>query len=123
MTSRADVAALLCQEVVALRARESRRAFDATVYVGSLDGARDSFVVRARDLPVIDRAVRLDVVSALVERLGDRPVCAWLTRPGRPDLLGSDTAWMHAARAGFAMHGLPLGGFWVVTPKGWSEVG
>lgn len=122
MGRRADIAHLLRREVSALRARESRRVFDAALYVGDLDGDRDSFVIRGRDLPALDRALRVDVVDALVARLGGEPGSAWLARPGRPDLLDTDTDWRNAVAAGFAMHGRTLDGFWVVTPSGWAEV-
>jgi hypothetical protein len=121
MGAPADLTDHLRREVGALRARESRRVFDPILYVGHLDGERDSFVVRSRDVPAIDRAVRVDVVGALVARVGGDPSMAWLTRPGQPALLDSDVDWMTAAGAGFAMHGRALRGFWVVTPAGWCD--
>jgi hypothetical protein len=120
MGTRTDVVGLLRREVADLRARESRRVFDPTLYVGSLVADRDSFVVRARDVPAIDRAVRVDVVDALLSRVGGAR-SAWLTRAGAPDLLDTDVDWMNAARAAFAMHGRTLSGFWVVTPRGFCD--
>lgn len=121
MGTRTDVIGLLRLEVTDLRARESRRVFDPVLYVGTLGGDRDSFVIRARDVPAIDRAVRVDVVDALLGRVGGHPRSAWLTRPGAPDLLDTDVDWMNAARAAFAMHGRTLSGFWVVTPRGFCD--
>src|SRR3954453_7280424 len=66
--SPADVRSLLRQEVGRLRGRESRRVYDASVHVGVLAGPRDSFVVRAQDLPAVDAALRTDVLSSLVEQ-------------------------------------------------------
>lgn len=121
MGTRTDVIGLLRREVTDLRARESRRVFDAALYVGDLGGERDSFVIRALDVPAIDRAVRVDVVGALLSRVGTVARAAWLTRPGPLDLLDTDVEWMNAARAGFAMHGRTLSGFWVVTPRGFCD--
>lgn len=121
MGTRTDVFGLLRREVTDLRARESRRVFDPALYVGSLDGNRDSFVIRARDVPAIDRAVRVDVADALLSRVGSEPTAAWLTRPGTPELLDTDVDWMNATRAAFAMHGRTLSGFWVVTPRGFCD--
>ena len=73
-----DPRVLLRREVGRFRARESRRVFDASVHVGVLDGPRDSFTVRAADLPVVDAALRTDVVSALLD---DAPGAG----PRRPD--------------------------------------
>ena len=112
----------LRQEVGLLRQRETRRVFDTVVYVGTLGGDRDSFVVRAGDLPVIDTAVRTDVVSALLERTDDRHRTAWLTRSGGPDPYEQDAAWSACARTAFAMHGRPIEGFFAITRYGWRDV-
>ena len=122
MTSGTDRLDLLRQEVGLLRQRETRRVFDTVVYVGTLGGDRDSFVVRAADLPSIDGAMRTDVVSALVERTDDTLATVWLVRAGRPDAYELDLAWLAAARTAFAMHGRPLRGCFVVTRYGWRDV-
>ena len=108
-------------EVGRLRERETRRVFDTTVYVGTLGAGRDSFVVRARDVPAIDGAVRIDVVSALLERTPGDHRTTWLTRVGRPDPYDQDHAWLAAARTAFAMHGRPLEGCFAVTRYGWRD--
>lgn len=105
-----------------LRARESRRVFDVAVSVGTLAGERDSFVVRAQDLPVVDAGLRTDVVSALVAQTGDHCGFAWLTRPGVPEPHDLDLAWLSAAAVAFGIHGRTLAGFYAVTRVGWLDV-
>lgn len=117
-----DARLLLRQEVGWLRARESRRVFDLSVHVGVLGAGRDSFVVRAQDLPAVDAALRTDVVAGLVE---DSPVSwrtAWLVRPGSPEPHDLDLRWLSAASSAFGMHDRPLDGFFVLTRSGWRDV-
>jgi len=129
-----DTRARLRQEVGSLRVRESRRRFDATINVGRLAGERQSFVVRAQDLPVLDAALRIDVVSSLVdsfsaergentgrEQAADR-LTAWVTRPGSPASHDMDLQWLAAGTTAFAMHGRTLTGFYAVTRYGWLDV-
>jgi hypothetical protein len=104
------------------RARESRRVFDASVQVGVLDGPRDSFTVRAADLPVVDAALRTDVVAALLDDSPDDWRTAWLVRPGVPEVHDLDLAWLGAAGTAFGMHGRPLEAFYTVTRSGWLDV-
>jgi len=122
MTVTADSAVLLRREVGLLRQRETRRVFDTVVYVGTLGGDRDSFVARARDLPAIDTAVRIDVLADLLDRTDDRLRTLWLTRAGRPEPYEDDITWLAAAGTAFAMHGRPLEGCFVVTRFGWRDV-
>ena len=117
-----DARVLLRREVGRFRARESRRVFDASVHVGVLDGPRDSFTVRAADLPVVDAALRTDVVSALLDGAPGDWRTAWLARTGVPDLHDLDLAWLAAARTAFGMHGRPLEAFYAVTRTGWLDV-
>jgi hypothetical protein len=117
-----DTRLLLRQEVGRFRARESRRVFDLSVHVGVLGGPRDSFVVRAQDLPAVDGALRTDVVAVLLE---DSPTdwrTAWLVRPGTPEQHDLDLQWLAAAGTAFGMHGRPLHGFFVITRTGWRDV-
>lgn len=139
MASTSTRGPLLRREVGELRRRESRRVFDAVVYVGALDGTRDSFVVRASSIPVLDPALRIEIVSSLVEdqthpaplvggtgtgvrRGATAPVEAWLTRAGPPEPYDSDLAWLAAATTAFGAHGLTLGAFHAVTRYGWLNV-
>jgi hypothetical protein len=122
VTATSALGTRLRAEVGLLRARETRRVFDTTVYVGTLGGERDSFVARARDVPAIDVAVRVEVVSALLERTPDDHRTTWLTRVGGPDPYEQDLAWLRAARTAFAMHGRPLEGCFAITRYGWRDV-
>ena len=117
-----DAQVLLRREVGRCRARESRRVFDTSVHVGVLDGPRDSFTVRAADLPVVDAALRTDVVSALLDDSPDDWRTAWLVRPGVPEVHDLDLAWLGAAGTAFGMHARPLEAFYTVTRTGWLDV-
>lgn len=117
-----DVRALLRQEVGRFRGRESRRVFDAAVHVGVLAGPRDSFVVRAQDLPVVDTALRTDVLCSLVEQAPPDWHTVWLARSGDPELHDQDLCWLAAARTAFGIHARPLEGFYVITRTGWRDV-
>lgn len=122
MTSRTDAGLLLRREVGLLRQRETRRVFDLAVYVGTLGGPRDSFVVRARDLPAVDQGLRADIVSQLLEQTAPELCTAWLVRPGTPEQHDADLHWLAAARAAFAMHVRPLEAFYAITRYGWRDV-
>jgi len=113
---------LLREEVGRFRQREQRRRFDAAVYVGRLGGARDSFVVRAMDLPAVDVALRVDVLSSLLDHGDPEWQTAWLMRPGTPEPHDADLEWFAAARRAFAIHDRPLTGFYAITRYGWREV-
>lgn len=113
---------LLRREVGRFRARESRRVFDLSVHVGVLGGLRDSFVVRAQDAPVVDAALRTDVLAALLEESPDDWRTAWLARPGTPEPHDQDLEWLAAAGTAFGMHGRTLEGFFVLTRTGWRDV-
>lgn len=109
-------------EVGRFRERESRRVFDVAVQVGALGGSRDSFVVRAQDLPALDVALRVDVVSSLVDGGDPEWHRAWILRPGTPEPHDLDLQWYAAARSAFAIHGRRLEGFYVLTRSGWRDV-
>lgn len=123
-TSRTDpLAALLRREVGELRRRETRRVFDPVVYVGRLAAApetRASFVISGEARPVLDRALRAEVVARLLE---DSPGAdtAWLVRPGDPEPWQSDTDWLVAAETAFAAQDAGTPAFWVVTRYGWRD--
>lgn len=114
--------ALLRLEVGRLRRRETRRAFDSALYVGSLDGERDSFTLPLRDVPAVDTGVRTDVVCTLLERTDPTHRTTWLVRPGDPEPQDADLAWSGAARRAFALHGRPLDGCYVITRYGWLDL-
>lgn len=114
--------ALLRLEVGRLRRRETRRAFDSAVYVGVLDGPRDSFTLPLRDAPALDAGVRTDVVCALLERTDVELRTLWLVRPGHPEPQDADAAWAGAARRAFALHERQLLGCYVITRYGWLDL-
>jgi hypothetical protein len=114
--------ALLRLEVGRLRARESRRVFDSSVHVGVLAGPRTGFVVRAQDHPVVDAALRTDVLSALLEGSPPEWRTVWLERSGTPEPYDADLAWWAAARTAFGMHDRTADGCYVVTRTGWRDV-
>lgn len=109
-------------EVGRLRRRETRRAFDSVLFVGSLDGERDSFTLPLRDVPAIDAGVRTDVVCTLLERTDHALRTLWLVRPGDPEPQDADLSWAGAARSAFALHERPLEGCYVITRYGWLDL-
>jgi len=117
-----DHTRLLRQEVGLLRERESRRVFDVAITVGELAGERDSFVLRAQDVPAMDIGLRIDVVSSLVDQSAPGAISAWLTRPGAPHVHDVDLEWFAAANVAFGMHGRELAGFYAITRAGWLDV-
>ncbi len=121
MASGSAHAGLLRLEVGELRRRETRRLFDLRVYVGVLGGARHCFVARSQDLPVLDAALRTEVVSQLLEET-DAATAAWITRPGTPEPYDCDLDWLSAAGTAFAMHGRELLSFHAITRYGWRDV-
>jgi hypothetical protein len=117
-----DVTELLRTEVGLLRQRETRRVFDTVVHVGTLGGAYDSWVSRRQDAPVVDAALRTDVVSALLERTAGLGDTLWLTRAGHPEAYDEDLDWLSAATTAFAQHGRDVGDCYAVTRYGWRDV-
>lgn len=122
METTAPLHRLLREEVGRFRQREQRRRFDAAVYVGRLGGARDAFVVRAMDLPAVDAALRVDVLSSLLDAGDPAWETAWLMRPGMPEPHDADLAWFSAARRAFAIHDRTLAAFYAITRYGWRDV-
>ena len=117
-----DPRPLLRLEVGRLRRRESRRVFDTTVNIGRLAGDRDTFVVRAQDLPRLDRGLRLDVLGALLDEQEAEEAAAWLVRPGVPEPQDADLGWLAATTFAFAARGTRLTGFYAITRTGWLDV-
>lgn len=117
-----DVTGLLRVEVGLLRQRETRRVFDTAVHVGTLGGAHDTWVARRRDMPVVDNALRTDVLSALLERTDGLADTVWITRRGRPEAYDEDLAWLAAATTAYAQHDRAVGACYAVTRYGWRDV-
>jgi hypothetical protein len=120
--SEAERRLLLREEVGRFRARESRRVFDHSVHVGVLGGERTGFVLRAGDQPAMDAALRIDVVSRLVEHSSSTWCTAWLARPGTTERHDLDLQWLAAARIAFGIHDRPLDGCYAITRSGWRDV-
>ena len=114
--------ALLRLEVGRLRRRETRRAFDSALHLGSLDSERDSFTLPLRDVLAIDAGVRTDIVCTLLERTDRGSRTLWLVRPGDPEPQDADLAWAGAARRAFTRHERPLEGCYVITRYGWLDL-
>lgn len=112
----------LRQEVGRLRARESRRVFDPSVHVGILGGERTGFVLRAKDRPVLDAALRTEVACRLLADAPPHWHTTWLVRAGSPEEHDLDLQWLSAARMGFGMYDRLLEGCFVVTRSGWRDV-
>jgi hypothetical protein len=121
--SSADVRVLtLRREVGRLRQRETRRRFDACLHVGELGGQRTGFVIAARDLPVMDVELRVDVVSRLLHDSPPSWRTAWLVREGTPEQHDEDLRWLSAVSTAYAMHDRPLDGCYAVTRYGWRDL-
>jgi hypothetical protein len=114
---------LLRREVGLLRRRETRRVFDTAVHVGVLGGDSAGFVARGQDLPVLDAALRTDVVSGLLDTAPAGGDTVWLVRAGTPEPHDLDRQWLAAALLAFGMHGRRLEGCYVLTRTGWRDVG
>lgn len=122
VSPRTDRRLLLREEVGRFRAREHRRVFDSSVHVGLLGGPRTGFVIRAQDLPAMDAALRIDVVSALVESSPAEWRTAWIVRAGTPEPHDLDLQWLAAVLTAFAMHDRPVDDCYVITRAGWRDV-
>ena len=117
-----DTGSLLRLEVGRLRARESRRVFDASLHIGTLAGDRDSSQLLAQDLPALDAGLRVDVVGRLLAHRDAPGGTAWLVRPGLPELSDRDLAWFAASTTAFGIHAVRIDGFYVITRTGWLDV-
>ncbi|QNN53015.1 hypothetical protein [Nocardioides mesophilus] len=114
--------AVLRRTVGELRRRETRRVFDPSICLGTLGGPHESFVLRAQDLPVLDAALRMEIVSRLVSLATEPPRVGWLVRPGAPEDYESDREWCAATTSALSMHGIELEAFYAVTRYGWRDV-
>lgn len=124
-------ARLLRAAVVQLVRAEKRRCFPALLHVGKPGGAE---TVRPAREPGDDHALRIEVLAAMLRRVGSLPDPAdpgtpppgpadplvWLTRAGPLQLQDVDAAWVAAVRAIGAELGLPLTVV-VVTRTGWWD--
>lgn len=122
MPTSSDLHALLRVEVGRFRESERRRRFETTVYVGSPAGERAAVTIPARQGSYVDREVRVELFSALLEVAPGDAAYAWTSRPGPPDLLPDDVAWMVGAEAAFGAAWRELEGCYTITRYGWVDV-
>ncbi len=109
---------------------EPRRRFPALLHVGLPDGPETA---RPGRDPADDHALRVEVLAAMLRRVGGLPeqrglpVAAdplvWLTRTGALELQDLDAAWGAATRATCAELAMPPVPLVVVTRAGWWEPG
>lgn len=98
-----------------------QRSLVPRVHVGEPGG--EAVVVSAdSDVEAGAAGWRVDLAERAVACV-ERPVCAWINRSGALSPTGHDLAWWAACRGGFARHGLPLAGFYVLNRHGWVELG
>lgn len=100
---------------------EPRARFPARLHLGTPGGA---VVVQAVTGEAADHALRVDLVAAMLTRLGDDDapdVLVWLTRPGDLEpVQDADQEWLAAAVQAFAELGRELV-FVTVTRRGWRD--
>jgi hypothetical protein len=114
-----DLAPALRLEVRALvTTAGTRRRLPTTVHVGEPWGERRV----VRDPGDLDEGLCVDLVTRALDGLADLTrACTWLTRSGPLGLTDADAAWLAAARAAFARHGLELPAFVVLNRTGWVD--
>ena len=121
-------ARVLRRAVLDLLAQEHRKVFPPALHVGMPGGTVARFIQPAKSRwdtgradPGLDRALRSELVAALLTRVGlVPPPMAWLTRPGPLTPLTTDIPWVAAATSAFAEAGLPPV-MVVVTRRGWVD--
>jgi hypothetical protein len=88
---------LLRRAVLDLVEGESRRRFPPVLHVGRPGGPAATFEPDRGE--AADHALRVDVVEALVRRVGrgPDPPLVWLTRPGPLEIQDLDLNWLAAA--------------------------
>jgi len=122
MDPAAELLARLRLEVGRFRASQRRRVFDTAIQVGSIAAERVAVTIPARQAGQVDRQVRVDLFSALLEEAAADATHAWTARPGPAELLPEDIAWMVGAEAAFGAAGRTLEGCYAITRYGWVDV-
>jgi len=117
-----DLHARLRMEVGRFRQRERRRRFDLVLHVGTVDAGSTSLEIPADRWEFLDRQVRVELVSALLETAPEGSDSVWVTRAGSAVLEEGDVAWLPAAVAAFGAEGRELAGCYVITREGWVDV-
>jgi hypothetical protein len=111
---------LLRRAVLDHAAGEHRRHYPPALHVGVPGGTIARFVTGEDGL---DQALRVDVVEAMVRRLGRRllgPPIVWLTRPGPLLSEDADVAWLAATQTAAAELGLAPH-YVVVNRRAWAD--
>jgi hypothetical protein len=117
-------AALDAEVGAVVREAGRRRTVITALRLGSPGRRGPAPVVIAEDSSY-DAGLRSDLVERALEeelRLAQGPPLPWLTRSGGLVMTDADAAWSAATRAGYARHGLPFPGFYVITLAGWMDL-
>ena len=111
---------LLRGAVLELAGSETRRVFPPALHVGVPGGTSTTF--DPADGGSLDLSLRVDIVEAMVRRLGRTPAppLVWLTRPGPLDTQDVDLRWLAATAAAATELGLDLRMI-VVHRRGWRD--
>ena len=111
---------LLRRAVLDLVEGERRRQFPPVLHLGRPGGPAATFEPDRGE--AADQALRVDVVEALVRRVGRGldPPLVWLTRPGALDIQDLDLHWLAAAAAASAELGVGLR-MVVVNRRSWRD--
>ena len=111
---------LLRRAVLDLVEGERRRQFPPTLHVGRPGGPAATFEPDQGE--AADHALRVDVVEALVRRLGrgPEPSLVWLTRPGPLEIQDLDLHWLAAAAVAAGELGVGLR-MVVVNRRSWRD--
>jgi len=114
-----DLAVALRLEVRALvTSAGTRRNLPTRVHVGEPWAERRVIP----DPGVLDDGLRADLLTRALDGLTELgSACVWLTRSGPLGLTDTDAAWLAAARAAFARHGVELPAFLVLNRNGWVD--
>jgi hypothetical protein len=97
-----------------------RRLVPTTVHVGVPLGECRSLP----DAAWYDAGTRAALVARALEGIAaPGPWCLWLSRSGDLETDDRDLAWLAAARDGFGAHGLVPRAVFVVTRRGWADLG
>jgi hypothetical protein len=99
---------------------ETRRQYAPALHVGVPGGTAAAFEIVPDDPD--DQALRVDVVEAMVRRVGRLPgtPLVWLTRPGVLQPEDTDLAWLAATRTAAAELGLAPH-YVVVNRRAWID--
>jgi hypothetical protein len=101
-----------------VRAAGRRRTLPTVLHLGHPYGE----LVAVPEQDWYDAAARADLVTRALDGLEDPAPLAWLTRAGTLAAEDVDLHWCAAVQTGYARHGLPLSGFYLITRTGWCDL-